>query len=211
MDELLSDDHHHLVQADDHLNGANHTSNTLMLSNVWSYLPTSRHHAWVCSAGSTGYCALEEMLQNGTPGNTLLLESCDLRDMDGDNTYCCCLVHTPFRVNHTYLPSSISPSRITIYSNLRELPYSFLNDQEHLQSIDMSPMRQLKDVGYLFLHNCPTLSSLDLNPLPQISGVCDNFLHGCSGLKSLDLTPLSKVTEVGMFFLVWDSSRAAAG
>jgi hypothetical protein len=52
----------------------------LLLTHIWSLLPAPTHHAYVCSAGSLGYHALKEMLQNGVPGSTLLIESGDLRD-----------------------------------------------------------------------------------------------------------------------------------
>eukprot|EP00658_Telonema_sp_P-2_P031479 TRINITY_DN23545_c0_g1_i2.p1 TRINITY_DN23545_c0_g1~~TRINITY_DN23545_c0_g1_i2.p1 ORF type:complete len:102 (-),score=22.42 TRINITY_DN23545_c0_g1_i2:56-361(-) len=44
------------------------------------HLPLARHHSLVCSAGSKGYCAVKEMLQNGNPGHTLLIESDDLHN-----------------------------------------------------------------------------------------------------------------------------------
>eukprot|EP00658_Telonema_sp_P-2_P064402 TRINITY_DN53370_c0_g1_i1.p1 TRINITY_DN53370_c0_g1~~TRINITY_DN53370_c0_g1_i1.p1 ORF type:complete len:127 (+),score=31.57 TRINITY_DN53370_c0_g1_i1:274-654(+) len=71
-------------------------ANTLMLTYVIHTFPTSTHHAYVCSAGSKGYHALKEMLQNGRPGNTLLLESGDLRDVGSSNLVTsCCLLHDP--------------------------------------------------------------------------------------------------------------------
>ena len=53
-----------------------------MLTHVLRNLPTAKHNAWVCFSGSAGYCATKEMLQSGTPGHTLLIESGDLRDVD---------------------------------------------------------------------------------------------------------------------------------
>lgn len=69
--------------------------NTLMLTHVMSCLPTSRHYALMCSAGSQGYCALKEMLDNGMPGHTLLLESGNLLEVSSDHPGdACCLIYT---------------------------------------------------------------------------------------------------------------------
>eukprot|EP00658_Telonema_sp_P-2_P000984 TRINITY_DN10361_c0_g1_i1.p1 TRINITY_DN10361_c0_g1~~TRINITY_DN10361_c0_g1_i1.p1 ORF type:complete len:181 (-),score=33.52 TRINITY_DN10361_c0_g1_i1:1-543(-) len=57
-------------------------TNVLMMTHVCQYLPARYHHSYICCAGSTGYCALKETLQNGKPGHTLLIESKDLRDME---------------------------------------------------------------------------------------------------------------------------------
>ena len=98
--------------------------NTLMLTHVLHALPTAMHHAWVCSSGSKGYHALKEMLQNGIPGHTLLIESGDLRDLDlpeisEDH---CCLVYVPLIEDDTLIvpdcyQQQISVTHITVYSN----------------------------------------------------------------------------------------------
>ena len=64
-----------------------------MLTHVLRNLPPAIHHAWVCSSGSRGYCAVKEMLQNGSPGITLLLENDDLRDVDASSKECCLRIY----------------------------------------------------------------------------------------------------------------------
>ena len=52
---------------------------TWMTTYVLMLLQTEKYCGYMCSAGSLGYHALKEMLQNGMPGCILLSESEDLR------------------------------------------------------------------------------------------------------------------------------------
>ena len=209
------DDDDHLVLADDHLNGAEHTSNTLMLSNVWSYLPTSRHHAWVCSAGSKGYCTLKEMLQNGIPGNTLLLESGDLRDVGDDTRTQCCLLEnlsSPCAVSSASNPQPPTTPplilanvlHVTVYSNHGSIPSGFLRGCNCMTSLDLTPLLSCpfpRVIGSSFLSGCSGIKTIDLTPLSQLKVLSSFFLSGCTGLESLDLTPLGNVETIHHSFL----------
>ena len=96
----------------------------LMMTYVLSILPTAQQNTWVCSAGSKGYCAVEEMLQNGIPGHTLLIESGDLRVVDAsrDVEGCClltyCFPHGPVysvREYSTHIPNTVK--HVAVYTN----------------------------------------------------------------------------------------------
>ena len=117
--------------------------------NMSKSMPTNDPHVYVCieafaflstslSAGSQGYHALKEMLQNGVPGNTILVESDDLRDVGevvivrkkekgkkgGDDVKACCLVYQCHSYKpHDGIPSSIT--HITAYGDTTVVPQSF--------------------------------------------------------------------------------------
>ena len=55
-----------------------------MIMDILRCMPRARHHSLVCSAGPQGYHALKEMLLSGVEGNTLLIESGDLRGLCAD-------------------------------------------------------------------------------------------------------------------------------
>lgn len=134
----------------------NTTVNVLMLTQVCRYLRTARHHAHVCSAGSTGYCAVKEMLQSGVPGRTLLIESGDLRTVNTGSSFegggggqCCCLVYTelPNAYNedddvtmHVAGQIRIPPTvhTITVYGNMACIPGAFLRGCSTLRSVVVS-------------------------------------------------------------------------
>ena len=206
----------------------NHIPNTLMLSNVWSYLPTSRHHAWVCSAGSKGYCALKEMLQNGTPGNTLLLESGDLRDVGCDvSSSADTHLHSREGLSSSVLGDDLrhvdraTPTKndnstnvrcrcLLVYTNVRydEISYTAtFRKRIPITVSHISVYSNLEVTPHHMLMECHTLTSIDLSP-PTSSlssnshphGVDNFFLRGCSSLEALDLSPLSHVTRLGGCF-----------
>ena len=162
--------------------------NTLMLSHVFHSLPTARHHAWACSAGSKGYCATKDMLQNGIPGHTLLIESNDLRDVEssaseGDE---CCLVYVfsrPFADDPSvykfedHIPNTTK--HVTSYSNWGTMPRLFLfqssfSDEIGISTIDLSPLKST-----------------------QVTIIKESFLSGNAEVATIDLSPLSHVTEGG--------------
>ena len=112
----------------------------LMMTHVLSTLPAALHHACICATGSKGYTATKEMLQNGTPGHTLLLESGDLRDFEPQGevhsllNYCCpansCFLyrdHIPAAVRH-----------IEVYANISTVPRDFLNGCTGLSTIGLA-------------------------------------------------------------------------
>ena len=201
----------------------------LMLAAVLRPLPTAKHHAWVCSAGSKGYCATKEMLQNGMPGHTLLIESGDLRDVDASGEDGClltyCFTEDSIFTYSDHVPSTVS--RLTVYGNITSIPQGFLARCTGLTALDLSPLSQVTEVhghflagccglsiidlsplsnvkevhGY-FLRECTGLTTLDLGPLSQLREVQESFLRGCTGLTDLDLSPLSHVTEVPGSFLM---------
>ena len=57
----------------------------LLMTQVLECIPDARHHSFVCSTGAKGYHALKEMVLSGKPGNTLLIESVDPREMGVDD------------------------------------------------------------------------------------------------------------------------------
>ena len=198
--------------ADSHATSANSfLPNTLMLSNVLKPICTSRHHSLVCSSGSQGYHALKEMLQNGSPGHTLLIESDDVRDVgeEGSKRQCiaCCRIFTINVKNEYYRPIPfndyipIEIPHIRVFSDLQQLTPDFFKNSR-LSDIDMTPVSQL--VGKVqgpFLQGCKGLSCVDLSPLVRVSEPGRGFLQGCSGLMVIDLSPLSSVTRIQSSFL----------
>ena len=190
--------------------------NVLMMAHVLRNLPTAQHNAWVCSAGSKGYCAVKEMLQNGIPGHTLLIESGDLRDVDSasnDLEGCCLLVDcfpngSDFDCLHSErIPNSVS--HVTVYTNGIRIPRTtavdvlkgFLEGCAGLAAVDLSPISRILEVQVAFLARCTGLTALDLSPLSQVTMIHGLFLSGCTGLTALDLSPLSRLTEISAFFL----------
>ena len=202
----------------------------LLLTAIWSFLPKCRHHAWACSSGTTGHHALKEMLQNGTPGHTVLLESGDLRKVvltatttteeDG------CLYppnhdlqflryfatpfdsHLTIYTNHEMLPdlgvtaiTRLTSVDLSRMSNVKGIDNGFLQGNERLTTIDFTPLTNVMSLGKFFLRNCISLTSLNLNAFSQLTIVQEGFLSGCAGLKELDLSPLSNVVEVHGHFL----------
>eukprot|EP00658_Telonema_sp_P-2_P000906 TRINITY_DN10331_c0_g1_i3.p1 TRINITY_DN10331_c0_g1~~TRINITY_DN10331_c0_g1_i3.p1 ORF type:complete len:347 (-),score=42.04 TRINITY_DN10331_c0_g1_i3:52-1092(-) len=183
--------------------------NALMMSQVYRNLPTSRHHAWACSAGSTGYCATKDMLQNGTRGHTLLIESRDLRDVGETSHGVCCLIYNlseepaedqPDEFNdYKRIPATVQ--HITAYSNSASLQDNFLAECSGLTSLDLSPLSLSGDLQHGFLSGCSGLTTIDLSPLSQITEIGESFLSDCEGLTELDLSALSQVVRFGWYFL----------
>jgi len=122
--------------------------NTLMLSHICRYLPTARHQACVCSAGSKGYCATKDMLQSGIPGHTLLIESKDLRDVGsseaGDES--CCLVGTtseePLALGNR-IPATVK--HVTVFFNGTCLPPSLLCNSS-IVSVDLGSLSHVQSI-----------------------------------------------------------------
>ena len=201
----------------------------LLLSQTLWYLPTSDHHAWVCSAGSKGYCALKEMLQNGKPGNTLLIESDDLKEALCDDSDTMSLpptstlqqgaadllseqtlrvpeplkrsLFTPNLVETAFVTIDSHPSITTLCDFL-----GFLTDFDSGNAPERSAHYTIYTnrnflPSYL-LRKCDTAHTIDLSPLGHVTTLGIAFLGGCRGLKMLDLSPLIQVTEVRSRFLV---------
>ena len=200
----------------------------LLLTAIWSLLPTSTHHAYVCSAGSQGYHALKEMLQNGMPGHTLLLESGDLRDVgcsgglaevkgasplrgDGEveTKRCCCMIYTYQPAFQPEMPPyHITPtvSHLTVYTNHEFLPeMGIMPGGDKLVSVDIIVLNgsrmTMMGVGGSFLIGCTLLKAIDLTPLSNVTVIQNAFMKGCSSLTALDLTPLFNVAEIKGSFL----------
>jgi hypothetical protein len=177
--------------------------NVLMLTHTWSLLPTSTQHAYVCSAGSLGYHALKEMLQNGIPGSTVLLESGDLREVASPTPPSCCLVYTAIFTPQTIYRAQLhrSATHIAIYTNLDTLPYHLLQYARHLHTVNLTPLSHITQLPMSFLHGCSGLITQDLRPLWRIKTVPACFMYACSGVTSLDLSPLSNVEKIERLFL----------
>ena len=182
--------------------------NTLMLSYVFRSLPTARHHTWACSAGSKGYCATKEMLQNGIPGHTLLIESNDLRDVnsgssEGDE---CCLVYglsvlsRNFRHYTKHIPATTK--HVAVYCNCEYLPPELLK-RTAITSVDLSPLltHVTTEIKENCLAGCTELKTVDLSALSHVKKVQGGLLMGCTGLSAIDLSPLSNITVVHSDFL----------
>lgn len=125
----------------------------LMMTHILHDLPSALHHAWACSAGSKGYLAVKEMLQNGIPGHTLLIESGDLRNVAsesddstaaleedvGDDS--CCLVYS-FSTNYLmafryyeHVPSTVK--HITAFTNMTGMIRCFLTRCAFVTFVDL--------------------------------------------------------------------------
>ena len=158
--------------------------NILMMTHVLYYLPAARNHAWVCSSGSTGYCAVKEMLQNGIPGSTLLIESGDLRDVDGSSEECCLRTYC-LGGNEEEISVLCDASHVVVHANITRTPAKFLEGCTGLTALDLSPLSQVTEVQWCFLRGCTGLTTLDLSPLSQVTEVQWGFLEGCTGLTAL--------------------------
>ena len=161
----------------------------LMMTHVLQHLPAAQHHAWVCSAASNGYCAVKEMLQNGIPGYTVLIESGDLRDVDASGEGCCLLTYSleVSNAGEISIPSDVR--HVAVYGNITRIPTSFLKNCTGLTSLDLSPLSQVTKVQWGFLHGCTGLTALDLSPLSQVTKVQGVFLQGCTGINDVNNPP----------------------
>ena len=186
----------------------------LMMTHV---LPAAQQNAWLCSAGSKGYCAVKELLQNGIPGHTLLIESGDLREATSvSNSDGCCLLycfpgdstlkvafrkHIPIIVRHiTVYTNSVCIPLVSIQGYIKYLK-GLLEGCTYITTLDLSPLSHVTCIPWGFLDGCAGLTELDLSPLSQVTEVQGCFLRGCRGLTTLDLSPFAQITEVHMGFL----------
>ena len=144
----------------------------LMMTHVLGNLPTAKHDAWVCSSGSKGYCAVKEMLQNGVPGHTLLIESCDLRDVDAACEGCCLLVYCftdQYSVKYSdHIHTKVR--HVVVYANVVAVPEDFLSGCTSLTSVDLSPFSQVTAVQWYLLQPQPHFNHRGYNLL------CVSFL-----------------------------------
>ena len=122
---------------------------SLLITTILRCMPDARNHSLVCSAGSQGYHALKEMLLSGVPGNTLLIESGDLREVvdstaapeDGEAAPPCFNVyvsHPSFLEERHDSSIDDRTTHITLYTNMTTLPHSTLADCFNLTHIDVS-------------------------------------------------------------------------
>ena len=180
---------------------------SLPITDVASYLPTARHHAWMCSSGSRGYGAFKEMLQNGLPGYTILLETRDVRSVDMSNyENSCSTIYSYARIRSkpnlswffiTQRKRYFIPPSMAIFTNMKRLPIDFLSGCAHVTAVDLSPLSHHTELPSGFLAGCSGLTTLDLSPLSNLRVLPNDFLIECSGLTSLDLTPLAHL-ETGL-------------
>ena len=195
--------------------------NALMMTYILRYMPDARHHSLVCSAGSQGYHALKEMLLSGVPGNTLLIESGDLREVvvadtsddnegegsTNDNTMHAALIYTFDEVNpsdpdYASDVGNFNVSHVSVFTNMPSLPYGILSNCVGLTSVDLSPLTPATTaIQDFFLSRCTGLKSIDLGPLTHVREIQNCFLGGCRGLTDIDLTPLSSVSVIKGSFL----------
>lgn len=166
----------------------------LLLNHMWSLLPTSRHHSWVCSSGSRGYCSFKEMLQGGVPGTTVFIESHNLCNADENIPAYFSLVHTNAADEVPTIPTTVSC--LTIYTNTK-LPRSFITECYYLKALDLSPLANMTVFPDDFLMSCDALTTLDLSPLVNLKKLPPFFLSG-TGLTTLDLSPLCAPHEATM-------------
>lgn len=196
----------------------------LLMTHILGLFPSSHLHALVCSSGSRGYHPMKEMLQNGVPGNTLLIESCDLRTIDDSNMTeknmdeedapppHCSYVYTfdgnGYTDNFEDLPLCIQEGithHVAVVTNMRTIPRALLSSFEMnyttLTTIDISQLSKVTRIEGRFLAGCSSLTSIDLSPLSQVTEMGPSFLAGCSGLKEIDLQPLSHLIVIQRSFL----------
>ena len=185
----------------------------LMLTHVLHNLPTARHNAWLCSSGSKGYCAVKEMLQNGIPGHTILIESGDLREVDAScDVAGCCLLTYCLDVDGDEEDSDYDDGdeEDSDYDNIYREDYFDDDDDEEQGIRNPIPCTDKHVVVYsnstknpIPSHLLKGCSGLDLSPLSHVTQVQVGFLARCTELKTLDLSPLSQVRKVPAGFL-WE-------
>ena len=170
----------------------------------------SQDQRYITTAGSKGYCALKEMLQNGKPGHTTMVESHDLTTVDehaikAGDVYFRIVTPDPQQYQNEYryivksLPSTIM--NLSIFSNTQPLPRGFLQGCT-LKTLDLSPLSHLTKLSNNFLQDSTGLISLDLTPFAHLTKLPTGFLLGCTGLAALDLSPLTNLKTLPKHFVM---------
>ena len=168
-------------------------SSGLMLDDVLRLLPDGSgcaYHPFIC-AGSKGYCALKEMLKNGVAGNTILLESHDLRAMNA-------LSPNGTKGSHS------GDVYFRMQSTIKRVGCD-TNDLYNLEAIEdphstdhLTVLSNVSRLPYGFMSCCTSLATLDLSHLSHLVELPESFLWGCTGLSRLDLSPFSKLIRLPM-------------
>ena len=147
-------------------------------------------YLYIAAAGSHGYGALKEMLQNGIPGNTTMIESHDVQKMgdvdDGDvhdenirsvrGRYFFGLVSTDICASIDTLNDDDGIQHLTVYSNEYRLPRDFLSYLTGLTTVDLSPLLSRCAKQYQCVQNNNNINNSNTNNQYH-SLLSSRFLH----------------------------------
>lgn len=85
-------------------------------------------------------------------------------------------------------------------THITEVGDFFLSSCSGLETIDLSPLRNVVTIGARFLGDCRGLEMVDLTPLTSLTRIGKGFLHQCDRLKQISGFP-SSLTDIGDEFL----------
>ena len=148
-------------------------------------------YTYITSAGSRGYCAFKEMLQNGILGHAMMVESHDLTTVDKSTIATNCTSSDG---------DDDALNNIVVFRIVKDAEKS--DGQEVFVPFHMPPgVAHLKvytnhDLPREFLAGFKQLKTIDFSALPHLTELSDGFLSDCSGLETLDLSPFSHVTRL---------------
>ena len=144
----------------------------LLVTTILQHLSTARHHALVCLAGSKGYAAFKEMLQNGVAGQTILLESRDVTTIEK----CTPITHSQINTSNgraEEFTASLNRAlpHVSVHTNLTSTPLGFLFRAIGLVSIDLHSMMTITQINSEFMSGVKTLQHLDLSSLSNVVSI----------------------------------------
>ena len=206
---------------------ANITPTVAASTHILNLLPAAKYLVYVCSAGSLGYNALKETLQNGVPGNTLLIESDDLGYVVSpyhavmqklfmnapddaflrESRNLCAAQNMASGFKCPFLLHTFKPNDDWVTHSFFAITGGTPVRKSYFREV--VPHRVKSAVIYCNLTVLPcfmmekyyALTSLALKPMPQVRVIQGCFLEGCCALRELDLSPLSQVTKIESSFL----------
>ena len=167
-----------------------------LLTNAWSaaHLPSPRHQALLCCAGSSGECAFRESLQGQYTS-------------DRHRSKGLCFYHitgtagdTPFsRISMGRIGNALKglagELRIRVTSSSKRWQQGDFRDNVHLVEVELD-MRHIIMITPDFFQGCRRLTHINLAPLWRITAIPPAFLNGCHALIGVDLAPLSSVARI---------------
>ena len=71
----------------------------------------------------------------------------------------------------------------------------------NIETIDLSPFRNVKSIGNYFFDECANLETIDLSPFTNVKTIGNYFLDECISLEIIDISPLIKLETIGNYFL----------
>ena len=200
---------------------------TLLMTHIITILPTNVHHSLICWSGSSGHNAIKETYQNGTAGNSYLIESDAFQNDGADSSFqndrenismgadaspristsamtSCLLLYKGVSEEEWDITPIKQIKHIKMYTNMSILPVGVMAGWDVIESVDFSAVPSyITSIGEDFMKDCTSLRHIDLsmNALSHITKIEPGFLTGCTSLLSLNLEAFSNVEEIPAHFL----------